>query len=286
MLIAMLLIGMAIVPSVSAEEMETNQTQNIDGLQPSVESHIYYVKDDGQFSRQHTKEEYYAENQEYFKFLSEEMGEDIAYKILDREYEESKIIPPGIREGMNALNTDESGYQIVQVRDDPVFMWPYNNHHPTPNGIVGCINVIFYNKDRSEFAYDLKKTAGWEGTTGSPEWSGRGESLSNFEWTQASPLDRNAHIQDGDFYRDRYHLILFDGYPSQDLDWCYGNCHYEKWDGDQITHVAYPNCLNDGRDHLVDAVENKLDWSSSGTVDLSNSWSGMFNGRAALIELR
>ena len=279
-LLAVMLVGV-VVPAVSAQslELESGSEYEIgdeklvkiaDISLPIMESKAYSI-DSATYDRPMTKEEFQEANAGYIKFLREQVGDDKTQQLIDDAY--------------TALTTGamRSDATIVRIGLYDMYLWPYlNTDTDTSNG--EGINAIFFDKTVDEMASFLKSN-GWGSALGWTEWGLHGPNLDNMVWTNSpgsNPLG-NHQLEDGSYYGDRYHLVMVDGHYSPNIgdDWCYGNCHYEYWSWDGLTHYLYPDSSNVGRDHLYGALSGD---ASASWIYLQNP-SGIFDGWGYIFDM-
>lgn len=255
----MALLGAMFVPAVSA--LENEKSLDIKEVVLNLNS----VKDS--FNANNNIDEFYKENEAHYKFLVKNLGEASAKKVIEQEYNRINSV--------DAVKSQKST-EMVQIDNDNVYIWKWISGGTNTNDIKGPNNVIFYNRERSEIATELKNTGDWERAYGWTEYSIRGSDQNTMSWVQSAGSDAHgyAQLQDGDYFGSRYHLVLFEGYTdSNEGAWCFGNCHYEYWDTDDLNHYLYSNSCDTARNHLYSSIlSNNLPLESKYNVNLNNAY--------------
>lgn len=259
-------------------------------LNTTKDTNLIFV-DKCKFNKEMTKEEFYNSNSEYYAFLSENIGEKAATKMLDEAYNSSS----GANNQLGSID-DIVPYDvttgIVQVQGDSVYLWPFTNGQSNMNSHNGCVNAIFYYKTVPEIANELKNSGHWHKAIGSTEWGLHGDNPTYMTWSSSpgGDNDGNYQLEDGSYFGTRYHLALFDGdYESNHgMNWCYGNAHYEYWDTmgpNGPNHYLYSNSFDEGENHVRSTVYDHLSWRVIYTLDMHNEWSGLNDQWGYLFEM-
>jgi hypothetical protein len=266
--------------NVSNELLSSDEGNFENNSFPTKETTLQYLGHSNNYNIPMTKEEFYISNADYFKFLSSNLGENAARSILDEAYNESKI-----HEGPSLRNTLTDS--IVQIQGDDVYIWPYQNTQKNMDSRTGNINAIFYNRETSQIASELRNTGHWHNGAGLNEWGLHGDNPTYMTWSSSPGLNGDYQLEDGSYFGDRYHLVLTDGdwEPNLQMNWCYGNCHYEYWDTRALTHYVHPDGWDTGEAHLKQTVQDNLNWHTIYQVDLHNDCPGRCDEWGYLYEM-
>lgn len=162
-----------------------------------------------------TYEEFLSYNDAYYRFLQEELGKDMADKMMKARYEEvtterEGIQRKGLRYWLQTVTHDGMSIEFLP------YIWGSKNVDTNETGII---NAVFVDADQSGVINRLS-SEGWERGEGSTEWN-----FNDGDWDASyTTIDQ---IQKGSFYTTRHHVLLFEDNSGDDI--VLGSGHYEFW---------------------------------------------------------
>ncbi|KCZ71776.1 hypothetical protein ANME2D_01831 [Candidatus Methanoperedens nitroreducens] len=261
LLIALVLIGVTIVSTVSAQNKEKTISSKIIDKVVTTEKQ--------------TRDDLEKDNKEHIDFLKKNLGPETAKKIADRYFtdrvEELKKLPKEVK------------IQLIELGNNSPQLWPYTSETNGSFIKQDPINLIFYRTGSAwDVQYDMQNwlTNEWEGASGWTQYTYIGTTNNGLNWRRD-----DYQLQNGSYWGTRYHIRIFDGGVDPDWanEWSDANVHKEHWDWSKLTHVV--DSFEQAESFVRNDFQGKGFVGSIWYANLNNQDIGDNDGQATVIEL-
>ena len=276
-LLALLLVAMAMIPMVSAENSYTQSKEPNNPIIPTTgialraNDTIAHSIDSQKYDIPITREEFMSNNKEYIDFLAEKNGRKSAIKTMDEKYTTLITAYEKQKNAQKDLKASATT-TILQIWGANIFIWPWESQiQSTSDPNTNPVTFVSIGKSQySLLTYLLNH--GWVNALGDSEGGLSGSSLSSISWHTVSTY---YQVEKGNPLTYRYHVIIHPGMYESNYQkwWSYGECHYEYWNGND--HIILSNGFDSGESQLYSTLSGAM---TAYSTYFSNAMSGYFNG--------